>query len=480
MEKGGIVFKSFMTNNLSIDLKKQLLFSYASGDFNPIHIDKIYARRSMYGQNVVHGINLLLLSLDFFSVNKSFFQIINIDVKFLKPVFLNTSFEICILKKSNYNAKIEINSQNKICAQIEFDYCVDDYFKNYNSKNKIKPEERQPVEIKNFSENLKGKDFLKFDLNILSILYPNLLLSTNLYSIINFLSLTRIVGMKCPGLNSLFSSFSLTFIKNIELDDSIKYIVKNFDERFNLFKISINSLNCKGDIVAFNRPKPVSQTSYLYIKEKIEISEFKNQKALIIGGSRGLGELAAKILAAGGADVTITHNQGSFDSTRIVDEIKKNGGKCESIFFDVLNFKSAFDYGFKSNSFPTHIYYFASPFIFSGDKSKFSHELLNKFNHFYVSAFYNIAQNFINLGTNNFFYPSTVATQEYIFDMMEYSFAKLSGEKLCDFLEIKYPKLNIYKPNLPRLSTDQTVSLLPVNNKKPDNLILNHIRKFTK
>ena len=469
-----------MTNNFSIDLKNQLLFSSASGDFNPIHIDKIYARRSMYGQNVAHGINLLLLSLDLFSINKSFFQIINIDVKFLKPVFLNTPFEINILKKSNYNAKIEIYCQNKISTQIEFDYCDEDYFKNYNTKKSIKPEEKMPVEIKNFNENLSGKDFLKFDLNILNKLYPNLLLNTNLYSIINLLSLTRIVGMKCPGLNSLFSSFSLTFIKNKELDDSINYNVKKFDERFNLFKISINSLNCNGEIVAFNRPMPVSQTSYLGIREKIERSEFKNQKALIIGGSRGLGELTAKILAAGGADVIITHNQGSTDSKRIVDEIRQNGGKCESIFFDVLNFKSAFDYGFKSNFLPTHIYYFASPFIFSGDKVKFSHELLNKFNQYYVSAFYNIAQNFINLGTVNFFYPSTVATKEYIFDMMEYSFAKLSGEKLCDFLKIKYPKLNIYKPNLPRLSTDQTVSLLPVNNKSPDNLILSHIRKFTK
>ena len=63
-------------------------------------------------------------------------------------------------------------------------------------------------------------------------------------------------------------------------------------------------------------------------------------------------------------------------------------------------------------------------------------------------------------------------------NMMEYTLAKFSGEKLIDFLQVKFPGIDIYKPRLPRLETDQTVSLFPVINEDPDLIILNHLKKF--
>ena len=49
-----------------INQSSQLLFSNFSGDFNPVHTDPMYARRSMYGEQVVHGINTLLLAINYF------------------------------------------------------------------------------------------------------------------------------------------------------------------------------------------------------------------------------------------------------------------------------------------------------------------------------------------------------------------------------------------------------------------------------
>ena len=51
------------------DQKDQLDFAQASGDFNPVHVDPIYARRTLFGGQVVHGINLLLWALDIFAKN---------------------------------------------------------------------------------------------------------------------------------------------------------------------------------------------------------------------------------------------------------------------------------------------------------------------------------------------------------------------------------------------------------------------------
>ena len=44
----------------------QLIFAKISGDFNPIHLDRNYARRSISGDIAVHGINLVFWGLDIF------------------------------------------------------------------------------------------------------------------------------------------------------------------------------------------------------------------------------------------------------------------------------------------------------------------------------------------------------------------------------------------------------------------------------
>ena len=38
-----------------ISIKQIRLYAEASGDFNPIHVDEEYARKSQYGQNIAHG-----------------------------------------------------------------------------------------------------------------------------------------------------------------------------------------------------------------------------------------------------------------------------------------------------------------------------------------------------------------------------------------------------------------------------------------
>jgi hypothetical protein len=41
--------------NKKFTIKDQNAFAILSGDNNPIHVDKIYSRRSIYGEPVVHA-----------------------------------------------------------------------------------------------------------------------------------------------------------------------------------------------------------------------------------------------------------------------------------------------------------------------------------------------------------------------------------------------------------------------------------------
>ena len=463
---------------INVSPKSQMSFAKYSGDYNPVHVDFVYARRSMYGEQVVHGINTVLLALDFFCNNRFNFSLNSISVKFLKPVFLNTDFTIKIISNTNNNVIIHIIANNSICTKIKFQFFSQKKSINYsenilsfNIPNKTKPEL--------FDYDVKKNRHRKIDINLcrdeLESTYPYLVTCFDNYQFGVILTLTNIVGMKCPGLNSLFSSFKLNFKSDKLPKKAMTFEVNNYDSRFSLYDINVSSNTFLGTIIAFNRPKSVLQSNYNSYKSLVKEDEFSNQIALIIGGSRGIGEITAKILAIGGADVTITYNKGHDDSDKIVRDINSNGGQCKKIKYDVLN-DTLNEVNFKKNY--THIYYYATPFIFSGNKDSFSEKLFTTFSKFYISEFYELVNYFYKRKTLNFFYPSTVALDDMFGNMMEYTLSKSSGEKLIDFLQLKLPALYIYKPRLPRLETDQTVSLFPVINEDPDLIILNHLKKF--
>lgn len=462
-----------------INQSSQLLFSNFSGDFNPVHVDPIYARRSMYGEQVVHGINTLLLALNYFSQKtKNNFQINKIDVKFIKPVFLDSKFDFKIISKEKNNVQINVLSDDSVTTKIKFEYhnpAPPFFIKNYY---KVRPKKLKPKIFSIEKNNINHSINISYDYKDLVEIYPNLFEKLNSYQIGVILTLTRLVGMECPGLDSLFSSFNITFKNNLLINKKIKYRIRNYDQRFSLYDIKIFSDDFDGNIIAFNRPRPVSQPSYSKLIHLVKKNEFINQRALIIGGSRGLGEITAKLLSIGGAKVTITYNKGIEDSDSIVNEINSCGGTAKSVKFNILKKNFSYFDSLKVDHLPTHIYYYPTPFIFSGSKGVFSEHLFNNFSKFYVEGFYNVVEYFIKKNTNNYFYPSTVALDELPADMLEYTLAKSSGEKLCEFFQHRFSNINIYSTKLPRLATDQTVSLFPVKNENPRKVILKHLRQF--
>jgi 3-hydroxybutyryl-CoA dehydratase len=74
----------------SISESDVFAFADISGDFNPLHIDEEYAKRSVFGRRVAHGILIAgiisaVLGADIPGVGTVF---VEIHIKFLKPVFL--------------------------------------------------------------------------------------------------------------------------------------------------------------------------------------------------------------------------------------------------------------------------------------------------------------------------------------------------------------------------------------------------------
>jgi hypothetical protein len=124
------------------------------------------------------------------------------------------------------------------------------------------------------------------------------------------------------------------------------------------------------------------------------------------------------------------------------------------------------------------LYYFATPFIFGAAKGRFSAKRFTTFSEYYVTGFLRTVQSLAvsPAGLQKIFYPSSAAIEELPLDMGEYAAAKMAGEILCAFLQKTNPGLCIHQPRLPRVATDQTVSLLPVSNQDPVAVLLSHLR----
>jgi len=446
---------------------KQFHFADFSGDYNPMHTDTVLARRLMFGDTVVHGIHLILWALDQWGQDNENVELDFINITFHKPVYTEEQIFLHIKKNEDKHVVLEISNETSLTTSIEFKW-------HGNLSEDICFSEQQKQECKNLSidkiENCSGYLPIYFNSKKLKMLFPNLSTFSKL-QIGQLTTITRLIGMECPGLRSIFSSMKLVFEKSTN-NCCLNYKVSKVDKRFGLALIDISSRNMQGTIKTFVRPEPQQQISYNEAKTMVDKDEFLDQTALIIGGSRGLGEVTAKLLAAGGAQIIVTYNQGMTDANNIVSEINSNNGHATSLKFDVLSDTITDLTG------PICLYYFATPFIMTGDRGNFSDPLYQKFYKYYVHGFSKIFSQMKNI-LDGVFYPSSIFVEEPPDNMMEYVMAKTTGETLCNFLQ-KTSGIKIYRPRLPKMSTDQTTNFFNIDKQDAAPIILRHIRMFNK
>jgi hypothetical protein len=212
------------------------------------------------------------------------------------------------------------------------------------------------------------------------------------------------------------------------------------------------------------------------IKKEILPTCFSGVKAIVFGGSRGMGESVAKTLACGGADVAITYCNGKDDAEKVADEINKTGGKAECCKYKTGEEENLKPFIRKFS--PTHIYYFATPRI-KPTGNRFSPQLLNSYTFFYVTSFYNLAEEIINNtdSLEGIFYPSTIFIDELSEKFAEYAIAKSAGEETGRFIA-KKNNIEVYAPRLEKVRTDQTGGLFKQNIPDAFDVIKKHLYKF--
>jgi NADP-dependent 3-hydroxy acid dehydrogenase YdfG len=474
---------SFTLASRTFTSDDQALFARLSGDFNPIHLDPVAARRTQAGAVVVHGIHAILWALDkLVELGAVTEKIVSLKVQFRNFVPIGRQVELKLLSRDDKLARVELclGKLTTVTLVVAFGTRKGSTgIEMSDSAPRMSVTDR-PANFVRFEEMAKLSGWIDTLglANEIRRYFPHASSAIGSYRVAAIALLSRLVGMICPGLHSLFGGFSVELEDESPHQDRIGYQVSIADERYRMIRMNISGAGISGSLQAFVRWPPIAQAPLRDIMNIVSPSEFAGSTALIIGGSRGLGALTAKILAAGGGMVIVTYATGRADAEGLTKEITSQIAHdvCYPLHYNVH--EEAATQLKRLSADITHLYYFATGNIAVQKESSFGSSLFDEFIQMYVKGFYDCCNYFgeHGLGPLTVFYPSSVFVESNPPEMTEYSMAKMAGEMLCANMNRAGGRVHIIVSRLPRLLTDQTATVLPAETGDPLKVMLPVVR----
>lgn len=452
----------------------QAQFAAISGDHNPLHMDASAARRTIAGQPVVHGIHTVLWGLDsLYRKNPGLPPLQSIRVRFDKAIHLGDRVSAVWIDDKRLDVIVDGVTATRMSLTFG-----------------PRPPAAAPDPAGPTFEPTRPRD-LTFAQAILSPgrisltpatpaahIFPAVASSLGAERIAWLVRSSFLVGMVCPGLHSLYGGFNLTAVDAAEHFHALDFRIAEADSRFGLIKLAVAGGGWVGWLDTYARSAPTVQSPTSAIAAQVRAGEFQGTRALVVGGSRGVGEVVAKILVAGGAQVTATYATGADDARKVQAEIAEGGGHCDLMRYDVRS-----DAGEQLSDlkvFPDQIYYLATPQIFRRKAAGFAQERFEDFLAFYVTGFYDLCRELKHRSRKPaaIFYPSSISVETRPLNMTEYTMAKAAGEILCADMQTFEQFGPILVSRLPRLHTDQTSGILQSVRIDPVSVMLPLVREL--
>jgi hypothetical protein len=436
----------------------QISFSQFSGDFNPIHMDVVAARRTHAGAPIVHGMHAVLWALDtLIKLGVTVEPIATLKAHFRRFIYVGGSATLAVTRRSASSLQASLTSNGMPVVSLTIGFgpmadCPAPFSQHPPSAPII-----QTLTLADLHDRAGvlpiggGRLFDGMFLHVLRRLGPRRLSA--------LARLSALVGMVCPGLHSIFGDFNVQFVRGNE-DHDLSFRVTDVDDRFRRATIFVAGGGISGVVTAFLRHPPVEHPRIQELAQRLPGGLFQNTTALIIGGSRGVGALTARILIAGGARVAVTYAVGRTEAHDLVREVGEE--RCRALRYDARENAPGqlADLPWDVNQ----LYYFATPQIFRQTADIYTTERFLEFCRIYVDGFHAACVALLerSSGPLSVFYPSSTAIEGRPQGMLEYSMAKAAGELLCADLGRFEPYLRVKVARLPRMLTDQTATIVPV------------------
>jgi NAD(P)-dependent dehydrogenase (short-subunit alcohol dehydrogenase family) len=436
-------------------LDDQSAFAKLSSDFNPMHLDQNFARRTQVGAPVVHGIHSLAWAAN--AVLQAYpIKVANMRARFLQPLYLDEQATIRIRNRTDDRIEFEVVAEDVAVASIKLSTQLGKSVAGTPLVGSAPPKLSEPANLR-FEELAGQTGTVAIADGDAGSLFPALRDTVGVSGIKALLATSQIVGMACPGLHSLFAGLDINFDAS-DNHDALSYAVRKVDPRFRSLQIDISGYGAMGRLDAFARLPPPSQAGMGEIAARVTGTPFAGQRSLIVGGSRGLGEVTAKIIASGGGHSVITYSESRHEAERVSAEIQSCGGRCEIRRYDAL---AAAGEQLEGLGAVDCAYYFATPKIFQRKSALYEPARLRTFLNFYADGFFNLCSALVRDRPAKLavFYPSTVAIDQAADATTEYAMAKIAGETLAACLNQFMPNIHVVSRRLPRILTDQTATV---------------------
>ena len=356
-------------------------FGSLTGDQSLLHSSDDFARRSVYRQQVVHGMLPVAFTsiLDFFHIDGFICSLVELSGQFIDPVYIGDELiltgEIVDLDEEGALVKCNYSLEKLKTGSVAAKGVVNVTF-SHSDKNKKgygtsqKPSHSAPMITKSLHlrdlrlEEISKKDTDGFPFMVtedsidvlLEILSEGLsekdafdpLAVSNRFSFSELLStmlFSTSVGMCIPGKYATFLKFDMRVHKSVEINTlyifegevahvsaSTRIIKKNLS----VHKSSNEKdIYLSGKVAAIVNPPLVKMPTIRQLKKSALDMGIKDKVVLITGASRGLGETSAKLFALFGAKVVVNYFHGKQDAERIVNEIIAEGGEAFEVQADV-------------------------------------------------------------------------------------------------------------------------------------------------
>lgn len=450
-------------------------FGNVSGDLNPLHIDELYARKSIAGNCVVHGVLVLLHALGF-AFASGVPKPSRINAQFRRFICVGDEVNFSVSHRGGKSDVVQVSASvgNSLCVGIVLYFsrpqpipsvrgglgftkgnkAVSEWETTPSSQEVALDEPPGQYLGRNYAVDLsryRASDKFQDCVNTIGALETHALFAS-----------TYFIGMVCPGLNSIFSSLDVEILSSASELSVQNFCLNRFDERVGRYEISTHGI-LMGKLTAFKRPEAAIQEHISTYQTKVKKKEFSNLNALVVGGSRGLGAAAAKILSLGDAEVTITFAKGKADAEMVASEIENFCGlKTGVINFDLNRDNiSAIE---NRISLANAVLYFATPKIRAGTLRGMDKQLFDTFFSFYVEKLLELCLFIENLkkGQKIIYVPSSMFVESRPRGYIEYAMAKSAAEILCNEINSSFSYVRLITTRLPQLKTDQTASLYVV------------------
>jgi len=440
----------------TFSLDDQTAFAKLSSDFNPMHLDRSFARRTQVGAPVVHGIHNLAWAAN--AVLRVFpIKVANIRARFLQPLYLDEQATIRIRNRTDRRIEFEVVAAGTAVASIKLSSEPGKSVIGAPLARSAPLQMSEPANLR-FEELADQTGTVAIADGDIRLLFPALMDAIGLSGLTALLATSQIVGMACPGLHSLFGGLDINFDAENNQETALAYAVRKTDPRFRSLQIDISGYGAVGRLDTFARPPPPSQAGMDEISARLTGNPFAGQRSLIVGGSRGLGEVTAKIVAAGGGHSIITYREGRHEAECVSADILSCGGRCEILPYDAL---AEANKQLQELGRVDCVYYFATPKIFQRKSALYEPARLRTFLNFYADGFFNLCNALVPDGPAKLavFYPSTVAIDQESDATTEYAMAKIAGETLAACLNQFMSNIAVVSRRLPRILTDQTATV---------------------